>query len=329
MIMKEEQHNANDQVEIGFLFKKVGDIFKSLVRLLFSVLTFTRKYLILIIVLAVVGLILGYFLDQRSNKIPVYQNHVIVIPNFESVDYLYETVEGLNSKIVNNDTIYLKSILGDNYKFLTGVDVEPIVDIYNFATKSEQNIDVFRILFQNQELSEFVEDMTTSKYFKYHRLNFAILGNEHTESIVASLLENFDDNAHFKLYQELMVKNNALMIAESQNMIKQIDSLIQATILFSKNKQGNQSVFINDNSDLATLVYRKQDILEKNRDLLIKLNDETAVIKTVGANYNIIKKSFFSFSNKVKLPVAFVLLFYGFFFVRYVYKLLKEIAEES
>ena len=69
---------------MGYLFNSIGSIFKSLVKLLFQVLIFIRKYLFLIIGLIVIGVILGYFLDRNSVK--VYENRLIVIPNFESVD---------------------------------------------------------------------------------------------------------------------------------------------------------------------------------------------------------------------------------------------------
>ncbi len=48
-------------------------------------------------------------------KLRAYNNEVIVIPNFESVDYLYDKVEDSIQKIASNDTIYLKKIFGDQF----------------------------------------------------------------------------------------------------------------------------------------------------------------------------------------------------------------------
>lgn len=327
--MKDQHNHSNEEVELGFLFKTVGNFFRKIIKLLFLIIAFFQKYFIINLILLVAGVVIGYFLDKDSDYVPTYENHVIVIPNFESVDYFYESIEGLNSKIRSNDTVYLNSILGNDSNLLRGVQIEPIVDIYNFASQSQQQIDVFRILFQNQELSEFVTDMTTSKYFKYHRMNFSIHGNSRSEEVVQKVLDYFSNNTHFKEYQEISRANTELLIEENAKMIEQVDSLMQAAISYANKKDANQSVFINDNSDLGMLIYRKQDILEKRLDLLKQRKDEVVVIKKVSGDYNILKKGLFSFSNKVKLPLQLILIFSMIFFVRFVYKELKSISENN
>ena len=327
--MKDQLKNESEEIELGFLFKTVSDFFRKVVKLLFLVIAFFQKYFIITLILVFVGVITGYFLDKNYSSDPTYENHVLVIPNFESVDYLYETIEGLNAKIASNDTIYLQSILGEDAALLRRIQIEPIVDIYNFATQSQQQIDVFRILFQNQELSDFVVDMTTSKYFKYHRMNFSIKGNSRSEEIVNKVLDFFSNNPHFKEYQEISKTNTALLIKESDNMMAQVDSLMKAAVTYANRRESNQSVFINDNSDLGALIYRKQDILDKRIDLLKQSRDEVAVIKKVSADYNILNKGLFSFSNKVKLPVQLIFLFSMIFFARFVYKSLKSFSEEG
>ena len=326
--MKDQNSNSsNDEIELGFLFKTMEGIIRKIAKQIFLVLAFFRKYAIIVGILIIAGIGIGYFLDTNSQKIPVYENHVIVIPNFESVDYLYETVEELKAKLANNDTIYLQSVLGENYKYLTGVDIEPIVDIYNFASKSQENLQVFNILFKNQELSEFVEDMVTSKYFKYHKMNFSIVGKDNSEIIIQKILDYFNSNEHYKAYQALLKDNTARLIEENTRMIDQVDSLIQTAISYGKQSAGSQNVLINDNSDLGTLIFRKQAILSDRAALLKESIDEESIVKKVSANYNIINKRFFSFSNKVKLPVLFVLFFSLLFFIRYTYRGLKSLAE--
>jgi len=326
--MKDQNSSSSsDEIELGFLFKTVNDIIRKIAKQIFLVLAFFRKYAIIVGILIIAGIGIGYFWDTNSQKIPVYENHVIVIPNFESVDYLYETVEELKAKLANSDTIYLQSVLGANYKYLTGVDIEPIVDIYNFASKSQENIQVFNILFKNQELSEFVEDMVTSKYFKYHKMNFSIVGKDNSEILIQKILDYFNSNEHYKAYQALLKDNTARLIEENTRMIDQVDSLIQTAISYGKQSAGSQNVLINDNSDLGTLIFRKQDILADRAALLKQSIDEENIVKEVSASYNILNKGFFSFSNKVKLPVLFVLFFSLLFFIRYTYKGLKSLAE--
>ncbi|NCT18276.1 MAG: hypothetical protein COZ75_05510 [Flavobacteriaceae bacterium CG_4_8_14_3_um_filter_34_10] len=319
--------NQTEEIDLGYLFKKLGDFFKRCVKLLFLIIAFFIKFKIIVIFLILIGLAYGYYKDITSKKI--YANEAIVIPNFGSVDYLYDKVKAINTKISANDTLYLQAILDTNFRKIKKIEIEPIIDIYNFAAQSRENIDIFRILFQNQELAEFVEDLTTSKYYKYHRINFTVVGNEDSELIIKQLLDYFNNNEHYNQYQEINTENTALLIKESTIMISQIDSLIQSAIRDSSKNNGSQSVNINDKSDLGTLIYRKQEILKSRLELLTKEKDQVQIIKQVSLNYNLTPEKGFSISNKIKYPILFVLLFSLVFFIRYAYNKLEAIAKSN
>jgi len=178
-------------------------------------------------------------------------------------------------------------------------------------------------------LAEFVEDLTTSKYYKYHRINFTVVGNEDSELIIKQLLDYFNNNEHYNQYQEINTENTALLIKESTIMISQIDSLIQSAIRDSSKNNGSQSVNINDKSDLGTLIFRKQEILKSRLELLTKEKDQVQIIKQVSLNYNLTPEKGFSISNKIKYPILFVLLFSLVFFIRYAYNKLEAIAKSN
>jgi len=112
-------------------------------------------------------------------------------------------------------------------------------------------------------------------------------------------------------------------------MISQIDSLIQSAIRESSKNNGSQSVNINDNSDLGTLIFRKQDILNSRLELLTKEKDQVHIIKQVSLNYNLTPEKGFSISNKIKYPLLLVLLFSLVFFIRYAYNKLEAIAQSN
>ncbi|MEX0997204.1 MAG: hypothetical protein WDZ45_09175 [Flavobacteriaceae bacterium] len=322
-----EHKNQSEEIDLGYLFKKINQFFKSVVIILFHVIAFFLKYKYVVLGLIIIGVAYGYYKDATSE--PILNNEVIVIPNFESVDYLYDKVEALNAKIEAEDTLYLKTILGSNHRKLRKIEIEPIVDIYNFAAQSRENIDVFRILFQNQELAEFVEDITTSKYYKYHRINFIIKGEEQSSLIVENLLAYFNDNNHFREYQEIHLENTGYLLEQNAKTIEQIDSIFQAVISYSQRVGGSQSVNINDNSDLGTLVFRKQEVLKERIQLLKQEKDGVQVIKSVTVNYNLILDEGLNLSNKVKFPILFVLLFSMIFFLRFLYKNLELIAKSN
>ncbi len=252
---------------------------------------------------------------------------MIVIPNFESVEYLYDKTDELNFKIQSGDSLYLKEIFGEKYKAVKKIEIEPIVDIYNFTTKSRENIDVFRILFENQDMKEFVDDMTTSKQYKYQKLKVFIHGKD-SKDLLEKFLGFLNENEHFKEYQEIYIQNTSKRLSETDKMITQADSVIKAITSTSTSTNPNPPVYASFNNDFYS-IFRYKDVLLKDKlELLKKSKDEVAIIKPVSINYNILEGGFASLKNIIKIPMLLFLLFSFIFFLRFVYLGLKRIAQE-
>lgn len=320
------QQNPSEEVDLGYLFKSIGGFSKKIVKLLFLAITFFKKRLLWIIGIIVIGVILGYFLDQNSKR--VYENRMIVIPNFESVEYLYDITDELNYKMRFGDTIYLKNVFGEKYNAVKGIEIEPIIDIYNFITQSRENIDVFRILFTNQNMKEFVDDMTTSKQYKYQKLKVYIQGNEDSEELLENMMTFLNENEHFKQYQEVYAQNTERRLVETDKMIVQADSIIKALASASDGTLTNPPVYASFNNDFFSIFSHKQELLMDELELLKRSKDEVAIIKQVSVNYNILEGGFGTMKNTIKLPFLFVILFSMLFFGIYCYKELEKIAQE-
>src|SRR5690554_4957628 len=114
------QQNTSEEIDLGYLFKKSNDFIRSFVRAIFQVLAFYVKYWIILLVLVLLGWGYGYYVDSNSKK--TYINEGIVIPNFESVDYLYKNINFLNNKIRQNDTTFLKNVFPSGYDRVNAIE---------------------------------------------------------------------------------------------------------------------------------------------------------------------------------------------------------------
>ena len=314
------EQNYTEEVDFNYLMRKFSNFFKKCIRAVFMVLNFFIKYWIVTLLLFLIGLGYGYYKDSKSKK--VFVNQGIVIPNFESVDYLYNTIDELNKRISSGDSIFLSQALGENYTALSYVEIEPIPDIYNMMTKSREQIDVFRILYQNQELDKFAENIATSKYFKFHKIKFTIKGENRSKEIIDNIFAFWNNNPHFKDYGKIYAKNAEFQVAEYNKMIAQVDSVIQA---ISRSSMASiTGVSISDNSNLHLLLEQKEEMLNGLLQAEIRLNDYTAPVKMVHMDYDVEEGRI---SNMFKYPILLLFLFALIFFVRFLFLRMKRIAE--
>lgn len=318
-----QQNNTVEEIDLGYFFSQIGNFFKGIIRLCFMVFNFFKKYIIWIILLIIAGAVLGYFVGKDSS--PMYQNKVVVIPNFESADYLYDKVEEINLKRKQKDFVFIKQFTGGNWQRFLTIEIEPVPDIYNFITGSRERIDVFRIMFENQELSEFVEDVITSRQYKYHKLNFFIGGAQGSDAIIQNVLDYLNDNEHYKKYKQVGQANTALRINEADKMIKQIDDALAAFAVIPE-PGSNIAPLVNSNSDMFDIAEYKQELLIEKLKLEMLQKDQSEIIKLASAEYNIVDNGFFSFSRTFKYPIFFVLIFSFIFFIIYVIKSLRSYA---
>ena len=318
-----EKNISSEEIDLGYLFRKSNDFLKSIVRSFFLIIAFFKRHAIVLIIIIAVGVAFGFYKDY--NAVEVYNNKLIIIPNFQSVDYLYDKVDAINSKIKIGDSVYLKSIVGKQYRELKSIKLEPIVDIYNFlSNKDNRNFDVFRALTEKKDISEFLEDMSTSKYYKYHSMDILIKGDTSSEKIVKDLIAFLNQNEHFAEYQDIFKNSNQLEISEHYKMLAQVDSLVSSSSAVSGS---NANIAINNTTNLFSLIQQKREILKEIVQLKMQQVDYSAPIREVSANYNLETKRFLNISNKIRFPILLVLAFCGVYLFLYLLRKLRSYAK--
>ena len=99
--MSTNQKNNEEEVDLGSLFviigkgfsslfNFIGNIFKGIFHFVISVLIFFKQNIIKIGVSAIIGLVVGLFIEIKSPK--KYGSELLVEPNFQSARQLYNNV---------------------------------------------------------------------------------------------------------------------------------------------------------------------------------------------------------------------------------------------
>lgn len=311
--------NSQDQeIDLGQVFSKIGSFFSNLVDKFFDFIFFLIKNSIIIIVLLVIGVGLGYFLDKTSKT---YNHEIIVSPNFDSVDYLYSKVNLLEAKKKDNDTVFFSNLGITNVKKLGKIEIEPIVDLYKFITSKKENFDLIKLMAEDGSLDKIVKDEVTSKNYPFHLIKFSTSKTVSEEAIIKPLLAYFNDSEYFNIIKEQYLENTSDKMRANDSTITQINTLLND---FSKSTATNQKsdklVYYNENNNLNDIIKTKTELEKENLDLKFGLINNDKVVKDISVATNIINTKGTKGKMKLILPIFFVFVFLFFHLFRNFYK---------
>ena len=100
------KNSSNNEIDLGQLFQMIGNAFNQIFKWLLSVFLFFKRNAILLIVLVILGAATGIGLNQITTK--KLKTEVIVSPNLESKNYLYDVVAELQANVRAKDTFSCK-----------------------------------------------------------------------------------------------------------------------------------------------------------------------------------------------------------------------------
>ncbi|WP_224485324.1 hypothetical protein [Robertkochia aurantiaca] len=230
------QQNS-EEIDLGQLFKMIGDGFKKLFRFIGSIfqklfellllfLLFIQKHFIKFVIAGVIGVVIGFSLDYYTNE--KYISSMVVEPNFNSAQQLYNNVNFYNELAQAKDSISLAEALD--------------ISVSDAATLREFNIESYAD--ENQKVKLFDEfirnlDTTTQKTIDMERFmeNFnSFDARFHNISVIAvdpfvakktqpAILNGISRNDYFKLQKNISQLNIDLQDSIIQKQLTEIDSL--------------------------------------------------------------------------------------------------------
>lgn len=300
--------NVEDQeIDLSLISKKIGGFFQNLNSLFFSGIQFVFRNIIVLIVLLIVGVGAGIFLDKT---LKTYDHQIIVMPNFGSTDYLYSKVNLLKSKIIENDTLFLKKIGIKNPEKIAKIEIEPIVDVYKFINNNEQNFELLKLMAEDGDLKKIVEDNLTSKNYTYHVISYTTKDISSTEKTLNPLMAYFNESDYYKVIQKEYLNNIQIKMKANDTTIAQIDGVLnQFSNTIGSNQKSDKLVYYNENTQLNDVIKTKDILINEQGSHRIELVNLDKIVKENSFTLNI--KNIKSVNGKLKfiLPMLFIALF--------------------
>lgn len=299
--------NSQDQeIDLAQVSRKIGKTYDSFLNWVFRGIQFVKRNFIVLIILFVIGAALGFYLDKKSN---IYDHQIIVNPNFGSTDYVYAKIDLLQSKIIENDTVFLKQIGIQDTKKISKINIEPIVDVYKFIGNKTENFDLIKLLAEDGNIDKIVENKVTSKNYPYHTISFATSKLSSKEKTVNPILNYLNDSEFFTAVQKEYVNNVRQKMKANDSTIAQIDGLMNQFKNRISGSQSDKLVYFNENTQLNDVIQTKDNLVREQGLLRIEL---VSIDKIVKENSSILNsKNTKGTNGKMKLiiPIFFILVF--------------------
>ena len=302
------QNNDNQEIDLSQISKKIGNFFEGISNSIFRGFLFFKRNLLWIGILFFLGVGLGVYLDKTTK---IYDNEIIVAPNFGSTDYLYAKVDLISSKIKDGDSLFLKNVVGiQQPKKLKSINILPITDVYKFINNSDKNFEFVKLLAEDGDIKKIVNENLTSKNYPYHLISFSTDKETSNEKTVQPLLKYLNNSDYYSLIQKEYLNNIKLKMSENDSIISQINGLLNA---FSSTTNGSQKsdklVYYNENSQLNEVIKTKDALVNEQGNHRISLVNFDKVVKDNSITLNIKNTKAVNGKMKLVLPLLFIFLF--------------------
>ncbi len=307
-------NSQEQEIDLGQLSKKIGGFFQKLIDSFFDLILFIKRNILVIAILFILGIVLGYFLDKKSK---LYDHEIVVLPNFKSVDYLYSKINLINAKRKESDTIFLKSIGIKEPKKFRLIEVEPIINVYEFIQESESNFGLIKLMAEDGDLEKIIENKTTAKNYQYHLIKIKTSKSIKKDDLITPILKYLETSDYFSSVKKEMQLSLNVEIKSNDETLNQINNILNE---LPKQSGKSTSVYISENNQLNEIIQSKKDLINKQTYNKIRLINYQKIIKEVSSTLNIKDTEGANGKMKLILPILFVLLFMILVSVRKYYK---------
>ncbi|MEL7124090.1 MAG: hypothetical protein AAFO07_31935 [Bacteroidota bacterium] len=329
---EQQQNQSNDEIDLGQLFQLIGKGFNRLGVGFLRLFLYLKKRALILSGLVILGVAMGYGLNQITEKKKKIE--VIVKPNLDSENYLYDVVAEIQSNIKSKDTAFFKDL---------GIEVVDLAQFKISVNPIEQDkskkvdIDYLELLekFQNNaQFSDVIRAEITKQSALNHRIEFLFKDSQEGQDFAEKVMTYINSSGYFKELTRISNQNAQTRLKENELLIQQVDSLIVGyTKSLGKSNPvvSDAKLLLNNDEplDITGLLQLKNGLIQNSAQQRLKLQKGKSVINILnfGKPQEVVK-SFFG-KRLVLLPVVFISLFLVFEFISFLNKRAANYVSKS
>jgi len=317
------KHPEEQEIDLSMISQKINGFYQTFSDSVYNSIQFIIRHSIILIVLLAVGFGLGFFLDQSSKT---YKQEVIVMPNFESSDYLYGKINLIDSKISEGDTLFLKKLGITEPSKIINIEIAPVIDVYQFInSSSDRNFELIRLMAESGDIKKIIEEHTTSKNYRYHTITVTTKSKKNSQETINQILKYVNDSEFYRKVQKEYIANVSSSIIANDLTISQINGFLNGLANEPQRPSSDKIVYYNENSQLNDVIETKQKLVQDQGNYRIQMLSLDKTVKDVNRSLNIENKKSTTGILKILLPLLLVIFYiFGHNFVRFYKKQSKK-----
>jgi hypothetical protein len=305
--------NNSDEIDLGQLFQLIGRGFNSIFTFILRVFLYLKKNIIILMGLVVLGLAIGYGLNQIISK--KLKTEVIVKPQIESKNYLYDVVNEIQSNIEAKDSTFFKSLGINNIDF-SGLEVTISRVIDEGTTETDvQYLELLQSFENTEAIADIVRAELQNKSSFYHRITFYYKDARLGVDFARKVMEYINSNTYFEDVLSISKNNAESRINQNQILLQQVDEIISNYTkgLASKGPITGSERIVLDNQEqmnIADLFEYKNLLIKDIEAKKLELVEHTRPINIINfGKTQVVQKSFFG-KNIILIPLILIVIFF-------------------
>ena len=311
-----QQPNPNvvdntQEVDVKHLANRMGGFYNNIIYSVYRFVQFFKKRWYVFLALIGVGVGLGMYVD--ATKSYRLRHELLVVPNFGSVDYLYQKVKDYDRLDLNKKLIALNA--GNE---VDKIKIEAVYDAYNYILTDPVHFEAFKVLSERAiDLEKYSKSKLASKNFKYHMLTVYTDGFGNTDLTIDKILEDLNSDVYFNKRKQLEKVNTLAKRAEVAKSIEHINGLFQR--LGSDNKVND--ITMNAYPELADVLTAKEALLKQLNALDVQTIEQDKVVYLATKMMNIPVRPFVPYF--ITIPLLFIFCYIVMAYLNSKFKKLK------
>ena len=286
--------SEEQEVDVKHLTNRVEGMYDNFIFNLYRLFRFFKRRWYVILLLFGIGIGLGMYLD--STKSSRLRHELLIVPNFGSVDYIYQKIKNYDRLGLNKELI-ASNAGNEVYK----LKIEPVYDAYNYILTDPVHFEAFKILSERAiDLEKYSKSKLASKNYKYHILTVYTDGLGDTEMTIGKILEELNADEYFNKRKEIEKDNMVRKRDEVAKSIQQINGLFER--LGSENKVND--ITLNAYPELPDLLTAKEGLLKQLNAIDVQMIEQNKVVYMATKIMNIRVSPFLP--NFIVLPFLFI-----------------------